>query len=207
MTDKWSIAPEAKAEMVAAVREAKESTAQGRFLAAKATGLVVAADAIGEGRTYSTQGDYAVALGVSAATITGLKNLAVAVGLGLTPAHPKWTVISSKAGNIGPACRDPKRSLAKIGKAAEAAKAKDIAAAEAKAKAKAKADAAPRATADEKSEETGTVETGGYADVVAALATLRENVESLTAEEWTAVRNGLTSILADGNAVKGRVAA
>jgi hypothetical protein len=194
---KWSITPEQRVELLAAVREAKESTAQGRYLAAKATGIVVALEAIGEGRTYATQGDYAAALGVSAATITGLKYLAVAVELGLTPAHPGWAVCSSKAGNLGPAVKDPKRSLAKIVKAAKAAKAKDEHAAAAKAAAKAKADAAPTVPDAKAKPGPATERVAALEEATEALETLRRVMSTLLAADRTAVRNSLVTLTSE----------
>jgi hypothetical protein len=191
MSEKWTIVKADRDAIVAAVQTARESSGQARYLQAVATGLVVKADAIGEGRMYASQKDYATALDVSQAAVSGLKNLAVAIDLGLDTENKAWGLVSRRAGNIGKAVRDPKATLPKVVAAAKAAEAK------------VKADAAakvgkPTVTADEKAASDGTTEpTTPRQQADAALDTLRSVLADLTGADRTAIRNGVASILAD----------
>lgn len=194
-----ALSPEVRAEIVARVGEAKAKGAEARFVMAQATALVLEHRAIGEGRIYPTQADYAAALGVSASAVSGLKVLAVAVGKGLTPDHTSWGVISSKAGNLGAVAKDPKVTLAALTRAAKAAKAKD----EAAAKAKAGKASDPRATAAEKTAKADAAKAkadgGVYAEVQEALRVIRaaRKAGSLSPAQVRATRNTLATLLAE----------
>jgi hypothetical protein len=201
----WTLDKAVRDEILSRVKTARESGAKARHDAAIATALVFEHKAIGVGRMYPTQGAYAAALGVSPGTVTGLKRLAVAIRVGITPDHPAWGAVSSKAGTaaVGAVADSKRPTIAAFTKAAKAEQTK----ADATAKAKALKAKAPRKDAASKAADTSAPATPseGYDAVKAALEVLRVNREGLTASQTRATRSSLATLLAEYGATPAEV--
>lgn len=200
---KWVVGPKERADMMALVKEAKKASGQARFLQARATGVVFRLGAIGKGRQWETQGDYALELGVSGSTVTHLKTLAVLIERkGLTADSPEWGVISDKVGAkpVAAAIREGKgiRAVAALARAEKKAPTGGNGNGNGSGNGGAQA---PRKTAAEKAaekkaEREAAVKAGasGWKTVQAALAVVRESRESLTESQRRAVLASLATL-------------
>jgi hypothetical protein len=193
----WSISPEVRAEIIGRVESARLSGGKARFEMAQATGLVVEHGAIGTGRLYPTQGDYAHALGVSPSNVTALKRLAVLIGKGLTydPAKGSaWNLLSSEV-NTSEVVAVLEQKNPTVAKATGAAKAAVKAKA---AKAAAKAGKAPKAKAPASTPKGEPKVTTG--SVVDATSAIRKAIPTMDADTVATLLSSLTHLMTEAKA-------
>lgn len=175
---------------------AAKKTGEARILSARATHAAVESGALGgKSPVWKTAGDYASDLGVTPATITGLKRLGRALHLGIDPAgedSERWGFLSSKAGTkeVGAlltaedATADSIRagvdrllSDQRSGKSAD------------------KREARPADGTGAEGDATATVHVTPVEAVRAALEVLRKNLPNLSAEEWAATESAMGDLI------------
>jgi hypothetical protein len=125
LEDKVTLTPVQRAELVARVESARVLGQEAVVEAARVTHAVVEAGLIGDtdkGAEWSTQGDYAVALGVSGGNLSGLKALGKALALGLDTGHPAFNAVYANRQSLGKVAKSATRLSAITAEAKRLAK-------------------------------------------------------------------------------------